>query len=135
VRERRLTVPAEAERLPALREFLHAFWQEHGLPEGEAYPFELALEELFVNVVAHGGSGRSVTVCLLHAAGVVTFGIEDDGPAFDPTQLPPPAVEARLEERGIGGQGVHLVRRLMDRVEYRRHAGRNALTASKQVLR
>jgi len=53
--------------------------------------------------------------------------VSDDGPAFNPLQVPEPDVAATLEERRPGGLGVHLVRQLMDRVEYRRAEGRNCL--------
>jgi anti-sigma regulatory factor (Ser/Thr protein kinase) len=57
----------------------------------------------------------------------VEMTIQDEGPAFDPLLLPEPDVTAALDERRPGGLGVHLVRKLMDRVEYRRTEGRNCL--------
>jgi anti-sigma regulatory factor (Ser/Thr protein kinase) len=52
--EQRTTVPADAAQLPALAQFLQAFWTAQKLPPAQALTFELALEEVFLNVVLHG---------------------------------------------------------------------------------
>ena len=133
----RLTVPNEAAQLPVLTAFLKEFWSAAALPAEESLPFELALEEVFMNVVMHAapaGAAR-VEVALQLAGGSLAMTIADDAPPFDPLSLPPPDVTAKLDERRIGGQGVHLVRQMMDTVEYRREETRNTLTLSRKVSR
>lgn len=130
-----MTVPSEAAQLPVLTAFLKEFWSAAALPADGSFPFELALEEIFMNVVMHGapaGAAR-VEVVLNLDVGTLVMTIADDGPPFDPLSLPPPDVTAGLDERPIGGQGVYLVRQMMDAVRYRREAGRNILTLSRQV--
>ena len=134
-RRARLVVLNEAARLPALTRFLQEFWVAAGLPAEPAQAFELALEETFVNIALHGapvGSAR-VEVSLHLAGGQLTLAVEDDGPAFDPLSMPPPDVTARLEDRPVGGQGIHLVRQVMDEVSYRRVGKRNQLRMSKRI--
>ena len=59
----------------------------------------------------------------------LTIEIVDDGRPFDPlTDAPKPDVNAELEDRNIGGLGIHLVRKMMDDVRYRREEGKNHLT-------
>ena len=60
--------------------------------------------------------------------------ISDDGKPFDPTQAPPPKLNAALEERRIGGLGVYLVRTMMDEIAYRRSDGRNHLVMRKRLV-
>jgi serine/threonine-protein kinase RsbW len=128
---------ATVAHLPALVDFLQHAWQEGGLPEGAAFPFELALDEVFMNVVMHGtlpdGPPRTVSVSLRHDGTAVTMVMEDDGPAFDPLSLATPDVDAPLEEREIGGLGVFLVRELMDEVSYAHTGTHNQLTMRKVV--
>ena len=65
--EQRLAVPSDAEQLPALTRFLQEFWSAARLPPAQALPFELALEEVFMNVVQHGspaGTAPRVEVSL-----------------------------------------------------------------------
>lgn len=135
--ERRTAVPSDAAQLPELTRFLQEFWSSAALPAGESLPFELALEEVFMNVVMHGapGGGARVEVSLQLAAGGLTMTIADDAPPFDPLSVPPPDATASLDERPIGGWGVLLVRRMMDTVAYRREGTRNILTLSRQIAR
>ena len=136
MKERHTSVPSDAAHLPALTTFLKDFWSETHLPAAAAVPFELALEEVFMNVVMHGSRtdrAPRVDVSVALIDGGVTLIIEDDGPPFDPFSLPAPDVTASLEERPIGGLGVFLVRKMMDRVRYQRRGARNQLEMTKHV--
>jgi len=59
--------------------------------------------------------------------------VEDDGRQFNPLELPEPDLEKKLEERPIGGLGIHLVRNLMDELEYRRTHNKNILIMKKKI--
>jgi serine/threonine-protein kinase RsbW len=138
VNARRTTVPSDAAQLPVLTRFLQEFWSAAALPPAEALPFELALEEIFMNVVMHGspaGSTPRVDVSLALADGGLTLTVEDDGPPFDPLSLPAPDTTAGLDERRVGGLGVFFVRQMMDAVSYRRVGARNQLTMARQLAR
>jgi serine/threonine-protein kinase RsbW len=129
--ERRTTAPSDAAQLPALTAFLKDFWSEMGLPAAAAPTFELALEEVFMNVVMHGstaGAKPRVEVSLALTDGDVMLSIEDDGPAFDPLSLPAPDIGSSLEARPVGGLGVFLVRQMMDSVRYQRLGVHNRLS-------
>ena len=129
-------MPSEAAQLPVLTHFLQEFWAAASLPPEQLMSFELALEEIFMNVVMHGspaGALPRVEISLVRAGGVVILTVEDNGPAFDPLTLPPPDVNASLGDRPIGGLGVFLVREMMDAVSYRRVGSRNQLRMSKHV--
>ena len=122
--------------IPALMQFVDDFWSAAALPAAAALSFELALEEIFINVVTHGsppGTQPRVEVSLRLEAGSVTMTLEDDGPEFDPLSLPAPDIEADLDARPIGNLGVYLLRRLMDTVSYERRDARNRLTLTKQI--
>ena len=134
--ERQISVPSDAAQLSALSRFLQDFWTEFNLPAAAALTFELALEEVFMNVVMHasrGGSVSQVVVSLALGADGATMVVEDSGPAFDPLSLPAPDIAASLGDRPIGGLGVFLVRRLMDAVSYHRVGACNRLSMSKRI--
>jgi anti-sigma regulatory factor (Ser/Thr protein kinase) len=66
--------------------------------------------------------------------GILTLVIKDHGAPFDPTQHADVDVEAELSERQIGGLGIHLVKAIMDTVNYERSAdGYNVLTLTKEL--
>src|ERR1700675_1523290 len=110
--KRHTSVPSDAAQLSVLTRFLREFWSPADLPPAETMTFELALEEIFMNVVTHGSpAGRvlRVEVSLALCDDCLTLMIEDDGPSFDPLPLAAPDVKASLEERRVGGLGVYLV--------------------------
>jgi serine/threonine-protein kinase RsbW len=133
--ERHTTLLSDAAQLPALTEFLQEFWSANHLPATEAPKFELALEEVFMNVVMHGSQASQprVDVHLALSEAGITLVVEDEGPAFDPLTVPPPDLAASLEHRPVGGLGVFLVRQLMDTVEYQRVRSRNRLRMTKRI--
>jgi serine/threonine-protein kinase RsbW len=129
-------LPGEAGQLPTALAFLQGFWEEAGLPAGLGFTFELALEEVFLNVALHGAAeGPVPTVGLEISADDtdVTLVVVDDARAFDPLTLAAPDTTAALEDRAIGGLGVHLVRQMMDTVTYTHEAGHNRLRMTKHL--
>lgn len=124
-----LELGAVPDRLPEVMDLLARFWEQESLPPGGVSRFELSLEELFLNVALHGvkeGAGPpQVLIRLEHDGHRVQATIEDDGKPFDPFSLDTPDIAAGLHDRPMGGLGVHLVKELMDQVDYRFHEGRN----------
>ena len=124
---------AELSRLYAA---LTAFAGEHGLPAEDLWALDLALEEVVVNVMKYAyddARGHTVAVRLTVAGGEVIAEVEDDGRPFNPLTRPDPDFDRALGEMPIGGLGIHLVRQLMDGLEYRRQADRNLLVLRKRL--
>ena len=63
----------------------------------------------------------------------LTVTITDDGVPFNPLNAKPPDIDAPLEERQIGGLGIHLARSLIDDATYQRRIGKNAITLMKHL--
>ena len=93
--------------------------------------FDLTLEELFANLVHHAFSDWVEHVIEFRFTEIgedIRVEVIDDGRAFDPTQHPAPDLTLPIEQRPIGGLGVHMMLKSMDRIEYQRKEGRNHLT-------
>lgn len=116
--------------LPALIDVLEARLAQRGAPAGVVASLMIAADEVISNSLDYGGASR-VDVGLRVEGGLATIEVADDGPPFDPLQIPPPDTSLALEDRDIGGLGVHLVKTLMDSVAYERSGGRNRLRFSK----
>jgi serine/threonine-protein kinase RsbW len=116
--------------LPALLDALEAHLSEAGAPMGVASAVMIAADEVLSNVVDHGGAA-TVQVTAGVRDGRVTVEVVDDGVAFDPTAAAAPDTSLDVEDRDVGGLGVHLVRKLMDEVAYRREGERNRLRFSR----
>ena len=130
------SVPGQSSELPALNDWLHQRWADAGLPPEACFPFELALEELFINVATHGSASGvvpQVEVEFTCSGRNAALTVRDNGPAFDPLAAETPDVEAALEDRPVGGLGIYLVREMMDEVSYQRTATQNCLRMEKQI--
>jgi len=121
--------------LNALLQAVEQFAARHRLSAVIESALLLAVEESFVNIITHGGAdGREheVSVSLQIAGGEVEVAVRDDGPPFNPLDLPPPDTSVPLRQRALGGLGIHLLRRTMDSIEYRRDGSENVLTMRKR---
>jgi sigma-B regulation protein RsbU (phosphoserine phosphatase) len=123
--------------LTKLNHVLTDFVQRQSLPEAVLFDMKLALEEIITNAVCHNFTDdleHRISVSIDLQQHVLGAEVEDDGPAFNPLEKPPPDTTLPLEERPVGGLGIHLVRTLMDEVEYRRQNGRNVLVLKKEIV-
>jgi serine/threonine-protein kinase RsbW len=115
---------------------LSEFGQRHGLPSKVIDHLNLALEEILTNIISYGYTDNrehEIRVSLSAQPGEVRAEVQDDGQPFNPLEVPQPDTTQPLEERAIGGLGIHLVRKLMDGLEYKRQGERNFLTIKKKT--
>jgi len=125
--------PEETRKLLAA---LQSFVGAHDLPKPVVQAADLALEEHLTNVMSYGyddGREHEIRVRLETNASHLVIEVEDDGRAFDPTQVPAADTSLPLDQRPIGGLGIHLIRRSMDEIRYERQAGRNVVRMSKRL--
>lgn len=95
------------------------------------FHINLALEEVFSNIVSHGFRDERehlIKITIGKENDLLCFKIEDDGIPFNPLKAKPPELKGPLEERPIGGLGCYLVKCCMDDVKYERSGGKNILT-------
>ncbi len=97
---------------------------------------QVVLDDLLANVVNHGLAGRAggeATVDVAINGGELIVTISDNGPPFDPFARAAPDTTLSIEERQIGGLGIHLVRQMMDEVSYERREDRNVTVLIKRL--
>ena len=72
---------------------------------------------------------RDILITLTESDDSLVVVMEDEGNPFDPfSEAAEPSLDDELEERAIGGLGVHFVKTLIDETAYERHEGRNRIT-------
>lgn len=91
-----------------------------GVDPGLKQTVDFTVEELFTNMVKYAtGSASPVRVYLVAVEGGVEVTLVDsDVERFDPTRAPDVDIHAPIEERRPGGLGLHLIRRMVDSIEY-----------------
>jgi len=120
---------ANGEHLEGFLAFVEEAAQEAFGDHERKTDFMVAAEEAFMNVAMHAyADGGEVEVLAETNGGELALTLIDEGAPFDPASLPPPDLDASLEDRAIGSLGVHLIYSLVDEVRYRREGGRNLLT-------
>jgi anti-sigma regulatory factor (Ser/Thr protein kinase) len=110
------------------------------LTEAALTPFEIAFDEVLTNICRYAWTDAGQHVILVEAvidgpAGDETVSITfaDDGVPFDPLASVAPSLDDDIDERRMGGLGIHLVRELMDEVRYVRDGPSNRLTLIKRL--
>lgn len=112
------------------------FGKENNLTEDFVAEVRLALEEMFSNIVSYGFEDdreHEIVMDIELSADLLTMKIRDDGRPFNPTEYFNPDLEKPLDEREVGGLGIHLVRHVIDEWEYNSEQGKNILTMKKRI--
>ena len=124
---------AEIERLGQV---VAEFVESHQLPAGLTFAVNVALEEILTNIISYGytdNKEHDILIRLSCTEGEVIAEVEDNGRPFNPLEVAEPDTSKPLEDRSVGGLGIHLARKLMDGLAYRRQAGKNLLVLNKRI--
>lgn len=130
-----LKIKAAPDALGRLNEAIESLSSQEDWPPDLLFTANLVIEELSLNVVNHAyhGEDGEFEIVIKSEDHALTIEIIDSGPPFNMlTDAPTPDVEAPIEDRPIGGLGIHLVKTMMDELEYRRERERNHLTMVKR---
>ena len=130
-----LTVETRIEEMERMAAAVEGLGEEEDWPPALTFQVNLVLEELWLNVLNYGHEEgcHEVLIRLVSEDESLTIEITDDGRPFDPLQdAPLPDTAGELGDRHIGGLGIHLVRTMMDELEYRREEGKNRLILVKR---
>ncbi len=97
---------------------------------------KIAVDEACTNIIKHAYHGRSdqpIDVVVTHEADRCTILVRDAGDSFRAEAYHVPNILESVKHRRPGGYGVHIMRRLMDRVEYRKHGRFNEVCMTKYL--
>lgn len=124
--------------LDQLHAMVESFGRGHELQKKTVFETNLVLEEIFTNVVSYGYEDKKphkVHFFLQRSENKINIRIEDDGRPFNLLEAKPVDLNADLEQRSVGGLGIHLIRKLMDEVAYQRVDGKNIVSLKKNCAK
>ncbi|MGE5123491.1 MAG: ATP-binding protein [Acidobacteriaceae bacterium] len=112
---------ADLKDLPAIHKFINDRAVSLGVDPLTVYDVHLVVTEMVSNTIIHGYQGvpGPVEIEMGREGDSLVIRLRDKTPPFDPTQMPPPDLSTPLDERPVGGLGIHLTRNFVDRFEYR----------------
>jgi len=132
-----LTIEATTENMSAVTAFVNEQVGRLGCPIRVQKQVDMAIDELFSNI-AHYAYSPEVGLATVRVetaedplAVIITF--IDNGVKFDPLTREDPDITLSIEERGIGGLGIYMVKKTMDEISYKYLNGQNILQIKKNL--
>lgn len=136
--QRSLTLTNDLKRVPRLNTFIDEVCEANGFDMADTMQINLAIEEAVVNVMNYAypkDTKGDITIETKANKEEVSFVISDTGKPFDPTAKAEVDITLSAEDRSIGGLGIHLIRQIMDHINYERVDGHNILTLIKKLTK
>jgi len=127
--------PRSAASLPEIFEFMDSFFATAGIGDEHRLPMQFAVEELFTNLVKYSRGGtREIQLDLRRDGLKLVVSLTDfDVERFDIRTVPKVNVDLDLKDRKPGGLGIHLLKRMVDDVDYEYVDGRSTTTFVKSL--
>lgn len=126
----------DAAEAPRIARRVEYFLHDERISDSIINKILLCVDELVTNIIGHAYTDKQEHAVLLECRiyqDHLELELRDDGVPFDPTGKTSPDVKISLDEREIGGLGIHLVTTLMDKVEYQREGDFNVLKVTKKL--
>jgi len=134
-----ITLNAKLENLPVLIAFLEDELLQNDFTKEEINKIEIASEEVFTNIVkyAYDSTHKPDQIIISTNSSMINHGIkirfEDTGKPYNPLETPVPDFDKPIADREIGGLGVHMVKTIMDKIDYIRVNDKNILIITKNI--
>ena len=131
-----LLVENQLDELTKVQVFLEELGEEWEINIPLVFSLNLVLEEALTNVISYGfndGNKHIIEISFEKTGDELLITIIDDGHAYDPTLKTDPDLTLSVEERPIGGLGIFLIKKIMDKVEYQRINNKNNLILTKKL--
>lgn len=127
--------PKSIQSLEEIFRYTAAFTGRHCLDASIKFALDLAIEEVFTNMVKYSKASAERVIITLEVENkdVIIQLIDKNVPPFDPRQSPEVDVQKPIEERPVGGLGLHLLKKVMDDVQYEYQDRESKITLVKKT--
>ena len=133
----KIEISADAPQISNIHKIIEKLGEQYQWSSRLVNQLQVATDEIVTNIIAYGVEGAEPhMICVQFSLGdpnCVQIEITDDGKPFDPMNVPAADTKSSVDERKVGGLGIHIVKTLMDSLEYSRFEGKNILILTKQL--
>ena len=132
--EVKLTVKNRIEDLLRVNSIFESFATQHDIRGKLRYHLLVSIEEILTNIIKYGFDEQGVHpihITFRNDSGAIEMEFEDRGREFNPLEVGEPDIDTPIEDRQLGGLGIHLVKNMVDVAQYRRVGDRNILLLRK----
>jgi serine/threonine-protein kinase RsbW len=131
-----LLINNQIEELIVVQEFVEELGEEWELSMPLILSLNLVLEEALTNIILYGfddNDQHKIEISIGLKDNEIGIVVVDDGHPYDPTLKEDPDITVSAEERKVGGLGIFLIKKIMDKVEYQRRENKNHLILAKNI--
>jgi len=131
-----INIKSRTSGLEIMNQQLAKIVKEWEISDDVAFSMNLALEEITTNIINYGYKGKDdydIVIRFTLEKHNLRIQIKDGAKAFNPLDTEEPDLDKPLEERQIGGLGIHLVKKFTDNFSYRRSNNKNIVTLTKSL--
>lgn len=132
-----LTVEAKRSNLLLIQSFIDEELEAADCPMSTQIAIDVAVEELFVNIASYAYGGESgpawIRMWFREEGKMAVVELIDRGVPYDPLAKEDPDVTLSLEKRAVGGLGIFMVKKSVDRMRYNYEDGCNIVTLEKRI--
>ncbi|MBN1252916.1 MAG: ATP-binding protein [Bacteroidales bacterium] len=132
-----INIKSRVSGIEIMNQKLAKICEEWKISKDVAFSMNLALEEIVTNIIEHGYKGvedYDIIIRFTLEKDKLRIQIKDGSPEFNPFDVEEPKdFNAPVEEREIGGIGIHLVKKFTDNFTYRRGNNKNIITLQKNI--
>jgi len=132
--EVKVTVKNRIEDLLRVNALFESFATQHDIGGRLRYHLLVSIEEILTNIIKYGFDEEGVHpihITFRRVEDQIEMEFEDRGREFNPLEIGEPDLDSPIEDRQLGGLGIHLVKKMVDEAKYRREGDRNILLLRK----
>lgn len=132
--EVKVTVKNRIEDLLRVNSLFESFATQHDISGRLRYHLLVSIEEILTNIIKYGFDEEGVHpihITFRRVEEQIEMEFEDRGREFNPLEIGEPDLDSPIQDRQLGGLGIHLVKKMVDEAKYRREGDRNILLLRK----
>ena len=133
---KKISINAKRENLDDVLAVLDSLLEEAECPMKTQMTIDIAVEEIYINIASYAypdSEGKADIEFQVTPEKVFVARFEDTGIPYNPLLKPDPDVTLSADERQVGGLGIYMVKKSMDKMEYERTDGKNILKLFKKI--
>lgn len=127
-----LEVEPTIESVPQVASFIEEHMEQIDVPMKLMMKLMVVLDEIYSNIVNYS-CAQNVCIKMQRENEELILEFEDNGKPYNPLEAEEPDITASIEERSIGGLGIFMVKKMMDKVEYEYIDDKNRLILVKSL--
>ena len=131
-----LSVDSPIENFAIVKDWLQSIFDIIGCEGKPAKQLFIAVDEMFTNIAhyAYQDVGKVFFKASYNSdEKSLRISIIDNGDKYNPLEKPDPDIAQRIKDKTVGGLGIFMTKKMVDKIEYSRMEDKNVLVLIKKI--